>query len=304
MRGLVAEQCRERELRFHLLLRPRQPNTKSGDAYLVPYNGDPTFPCFPTAGRVGFSLWLRNRPLWRRASFLMDKQNAPIAPALVILAALLAIGCFSVRPIPISAQAENLHIASSTRLPLNVAIVVPDPHGHRIMMGVRMVNLLGRDMMDPKTVDQTNVFHGDAGMPVGRELAKVVGEIFSQVFDHVSVMRQPPPPGEYDAVIQANVTEVNVLSFYTHSGMAGSTEVALAWKLEVMDSQGVQMLSRKDLTPVESYTIPVSFSVDPAMEAMGAAISKVLATMAKEWGLMLSSSEELRAYAQRKKAGA
>jgi len=221
---------------------------------------------------------------------------------LALLVALLA-GCYTARPIPIGAQAENLHIDPASRLPLNVAVVVPDPHGHRIIMGMSMVNLLGHDMMTPKTADQTNVFHGEAGMPVGRELAKVAGETFSQVFDHAIVMRQQPPPGEYDAIIQVNVTEVKVLSFYKRGGLEGTTEVALDWRLSVMDGQGVEMLSRKDLTPVESYSIPVSLSFDPAMDAMGAAISKVITRMVKEWGMMLSSSEELRAYSKRRKTG-
>ncbi len=219
----------------------------------------------------------------------------PVLPALQIIT---LGGCYTVRPIPISAQAENLNLDPSAKLPLKVAVVVPDPHGHRIIMGTRMHD------GNSKVGDATNAFHGDAGMPVGREVAKVAGETLAQVFDHVITMRQQPPPGEYDAIIQVNVTEVNVLTFYTHGGLAGSTEVTLAWKMRVMDSQGVEMLIRKDLTPIESYKLPASFSFDPYIDAMGAAISKVIPAMVKEWGLMLSSSEELRAYAQRKKAGA
>jgi hypothetical protein len=217
--------------------------------------------------------------------------------ALLVCVGMPLAGCYTFRPIPINVQAENLHIDPSSRLPLKAVIVVPDPHGHRIIMGVR------RHDGSSNVQDATNTFHGDAGMPVGPELAKVAAQTFSQVFDQAIVMRQQPPPGEYDALIQVNVTEVNVLTFYTHGGMAGSTEVALAWKLRVMDSQGVEILSRTGLTPVESYKIPVSFSMDPAMEAMGAAISTVIARMVKEWGVMLSSSEELRAYAQRRKSG-
>jgi hypothetical protein len=210
---------------------------------------------------------------------------------------LLAAGCYTARPIPISTQAENLHIDPASKLPLRVAIVVPDPHGHRIIMGARLHD------GSSNVGDATNAFHGDAGMPVGREVAKVAGETFSQLFDQAIVMRQQPPPGEYDAIIQVDVTEVNVLTFYTHGGLAGRTEVALAWKLRVMDSQGVEILSRKDLTPVESYELPASFSFDPYINAMGAAISKVITRMVKEWGLMLSSSEELRAYSKRRTTG-
>lgn len=229
---------------------------------------------------------------------IMAKPNVLIALASLLLATLLSNGCYTVRPVPISAQAENLHLDHASRLPFQVAIVVPDPHGHRIIMGARLHDGTSN------VRDATNTFHGDAGMPVGRELAKVAAETFSQVFDHASVLRQQPLPGEYDASIQANVTEVNVLTFYTHGGLAARTEVALAWKLSVMDRQGVEILSRKDLTPIESYENPASFSFDPYLDAMGAAISKVITAMVKEWGLMLVRSEELRAYAQRKKTGA
>jgi len=60
---VVAEQCGDRQLRFHLFSGHGAPDPKSGQCYLVPYDGDP-------------SLLTRQDALWKECMKLWEKLPA------------------------------------------------------------------------------------------------------------------------------------------------------------------------------------------------------------------------------------
>jgi hypothetical protein len=199
--------------------------------------------------------------------------------------------CFSyqVKPFPINAKTENLNINPSSKLPLKVAVVIPDP------LGTRLMYTPPNSKKPP--MDQTDQMHGDqvAMVPLARELAKVSIETFSQVFDQAILFRQLPPPGEYDAVIQIRISSINTIG-YMKGPFNAWQDVSLDWKLSVLDNQGIELIDKKDMTPAKKLVVKGSFSMDPWINSMSALLSEQLTELGKQWGLMLYSSPELEKY--------
>ena len=218
---------------------------------------------------------------------------------LFLIISLNACFTYQVKPFPINAKTENLNIEPSSKLPLKVAVVVPDPLGTRVMYTPPK----GHGRPDQKPMDQTDQMHGDqvAIVPLARELAKVSIETFSQVFDQAVLLRQMPSPGEFDSTIQLKISNINSIA-YMESPFNAWQEVSLDWKLIILDNQGIEILNKKGLTAAKRLDIKGSFSMDPFINKMSEIMSDQLTELGKEWGSMLYSSEELRNYAKQKKS--
>lgn len=180
-------------------------------------------------------------------------------------------GCITAKPITIDARPIELGLAPQERLPLRVAVVVPDPMGWRLMFTPP-----GRG---PR--DQTNEFKGEAGYPLTRELSRVTHETFSQVFEQVTPLRQLPDPGQYDAVVTASIGNVNL------ANTRGEMELNMEWKLNALNAANVEILGRTGKTPTKSFTIKASFSADGLVASLGKVSSETLSELSRDWALVL-----------------
>lgn len=186
-------------------------------------------------------------------------------------------GCITAKPIPLDARPIELGLAPQERLPLKVAVVVPDPMGWRLMFSPA-----GRG---PR--DQTNEFKGEAGYPLTRELSRVTQETFSQVFEQVTALRQLPDPGQYDAVITASIGNVNLAPLNNSIGGGGGMNLDMEWKLAAMNGGNVETFSRSGKTPNKVVEVKASFSTDGFVANLGKASSDSLSELAREWALVL-----------------
>lgn len=180
-------------------------------------------------------------------------------------------GCITAKPISIDARPIELGLAPQERLPLRIAVVVPDPMGWRLMFTPP-----GRG---PR--DQTNEFKGEAGYPLTRELSRVTHETFSQVFEQVTPLRQLPDPGQYDAVVTASIGNVNL------ANTQGEMELNMEWKLNALNAANVEILGRTGKTPTKSFTIKASFSADGLVASLGKVSSETLSELSRDWALVL-----------------
>lgn len=180
-------------------------------------------------------------------------------------------GCITAKPIQIDARAIELGLAPQERLPLKVAVVVPDPMGWRLMF----------TPPGGTPRDQTNEFKGEAGYPLTRELSRVTQETFSQVFEQVTPLRQLPEPGQHDAVITASVSNVNL------ANTRGEMELNMEWKLAAMNGGNVEVFGRSGKTPTKSFTIKASFSTDGLVGSLGKISSETLSELTRDWALVL-----------------
>lgn len=195
---------------------------------------------------------------------------------LLLLAAALC-GCFSVqmKPLEINAQASALDIPQGKRLPIKVAVVIPDP------MGIRMVRVAPPDLFNPKgkVSDETSIYHGDKGIPMGRELAKLCAQSFPQAFDQAVLLRDLPAPGEYDIVVQASVSQITQ-SVVVKVLVAEETP-SYDWKLTLLDKNNVEFFSTKGKAVAKSF----NYSMNPneSMRRMGRAAAEGASVIVKEW---------------------
>jgi len=218
-----------------------------------------------------------------------------------------------VRPVPLHSQAEMLGITPEQKIPLKVAVVVAEPHAHRIIITYRpwspgsSPKVTSQKVAFAKggnetTADQTNIFGGEQGIPIGRELAKVAGESFSQAFGTVSSFREQPTAGQYDLTAIIQVKEVDVFEYVNVNPLftpdKGSVEVMLSWGISVIDPKGVERFSRKGITTPEKFPVQSSTHADWFFDGLGSACSKLLSRLAKELALSLYSSPEVRTNVQ------
>ncbi|MEI8172267.1 MAG: hypothetical protein WCH07_02150 [Deltaproteobacteria bacterium] len=223
--------------------------------------------------------------------------------SLSLLMALLSLsGCITLRPFPINARAENLKIDPAAKLLLNVAIVIPDPMGNRVIETSRRYNIYGMEMNNT-TQDRTSMF-GERGAPVGRELSRVAGDVFSQVFVQSLTLRQPPQPGEYDAVVEVRISQTHMMTV-TRSSIGSSkleSEVSLDYEITVLDNQGVEIFNKKARTRTEKSNVQGFNVTEQYMDGIGALLSNLVTDVAKEAGLAVYASEEVNRYANRLKS--
>ncbi len=206
------------------------------------------------------------------------------------LSALSLSACIQVMPIPMNAQVGSLALQ---RIPLRVAVVVPDPPTHRVMYTPPAMT--GRS----QPVDQTEQMN-ESLWPLGGELARATREAFSQVFEQATSLRSLPMPGEYDAVIQSRINVVRIVGFMS-GGLSTRAwqDLSFEWGITVLDDEGVPILVRQGTTPIQKIDVKPAFSMKFYANDLGSGSSELLASMVREWGTLLAYSPELRDHADR-----
>ncbi len=219
---------------------------------------------------------------------------------LPLIAVLLSLtGCITLRPFPVSARVENLNIEPAAKLVLNAAIVIPDPMGNRIIETQRQFNIYGVEMRN-STQDRTGMY-GEKGAPVGRELSRVAGDVFAQVFTRSLILRQPPPPGDYDAVVEVRIIQINMTTIRRSSfGSAKlESEINLDYEVTVSDNRGSEIFNQKARTIAEKSQVQGLNITDQYMDGIGAALSNSVTELAKNASLAVHKSAEVNRYAKR-----
>jgi len=204
---------------------------------------------------------------------------------LLFLALLIAACTFAIKPVPMNAQIGNVGVLTSDKLPLNVAVVVPDPPTHRIYWTPHR----------HPTMDQTGQMN-EHMWPLNNELARAAKEAFSQGFASATLLRQIPMPGSnYDLIIILKLKEVHMLAGKMGPVWSYSTvDLYYVWNLSVIDNEGVEILRREDRSQTKS------FDVDTNMERYtanwGQASSELMSEMVKSICLMVYNSREINEF--------
>jgi len=185
--------------------------------------------------------------------------------------------CFSiqVRPIPFRGPAPDLGLTPDQKLPLHLAVVIPDPMGFRYYLS--MQGGRGHSVRQ----DQTEHFGGEKYLPIPEELSRQAAETFPSAFESVSVLRQLPPPGEYDGVVVLAVAALEE-NFQWGSPLSGGgtyVDLSMDWKLSVLGKGNVELLSTQDSTGTRHFRTKSHTFTDEVMAA----------DVGREGGLLLSS---------------
>lgn len=205
-----------------------------------------------------------------------------LACQLILLSADVCIGV-EVEPVNINAKTPTLNIDPSKKIPLKVAVVVPDPMSYTIYYETSGGGY-ERDMTGE---------YRRGGFPLEREMSKVCSETFSQVFKQVVVVRSLPQPKEYDAIVQVAIGKIHLTA--TLKSMFGKMQnnVTSEWSISVLDGQNIELISKKGVYPVRSYEWD-AYTVHPSFnKGLEQIISETLGNLAKEWGLLLYGSDVL-----------
>ncbi|MDD5629110.1 MAG: hypothetical protein PHU21_08595 [Elusimicrobia bacterium] len=199
-------------------------------------------------------------------------------PVVCAAVALTASACFTmqVHPVSFHAPTPELGLAPGQKLPLRVAVVIPDPMGFRYYSA-------GRGGRSGSVLqDQTEQFGGEQGIPIPSELARLSAEAFPAAFQSVSIVRQLPAPGEYDAVVELSVTSVEQDASWISpfSGGGAGMLLLMNWRLSVLGRGNKELLSRDRTTERRRFVVKKcrSFYDVHMVEAIG-----------REGGVLLSS---------------
>ena len=202
-------------------------------------------------------------------------------------------GCVHWKLPPINPQIPVLNISENKKIPLRVAIVVPDPMGFRFM-----ISWMAKDkpIGKGKPQDWTGKYGGEKHWHVAPELARVAAASFSQTFLEAVSVRAMPQPGEYDAVIEARVSEISLLDNLKPPTRRDG-QLSLNWKLVVLDRDGIELLNKQDIEHGEVYGSSRVFMLGRYNGILGSELSKVLSALAKRWAEMAYNDEGIKAYA-------
>lgn len=199
----------------------------------------------------------------------------------------LLMGCtMQMQPVPMNTQIGSIGISESKKIPLNVAVVVPDPPTHRLMFKA----------IDKAPVDRTDQLPGENFWPLNIELAKASKDVFSQIFKSVTLLRKTPALGSnYDLIIIARLKEVQQSAKQPKPFQVDMPyELDYLWNLTVMNNEGVEILKREGRT--EPRIFMATTSMDVFVANIGRTSSELMSEMVTSWGRMIYKAKEIRAY--------
>jgi hypothetical protein len=205
----------------------------------------------------------------------------------IVLVNALLMGCtIKVQPVPMNTQVGFVGVVESNKIPLKVALVIPDPPTHKIMY---------QPFNQQAPMDQTAQMNEQL-WPLNEELSKASKDVFSQIFQSVTLLRQVPMIGsDYDLIIIAKLKEVHLtMPRPAPFQITVPMELYYLWSLSAMDYEGVEIFKREDRTQTKTYMTDIS--MDVYVSNWGRASSELMAEMVKSWGLMIYDSRDINEY--------
>ncbi|MBU4184898.1 MAG: hypothetical protein KKI12_10640 [Proteobacteria bacterium] len=198
-------------------------------------------------------------------------------------------GCASmVPPVELRAKTPDLSIDASIKRNINLAIVIPDPMAYAIIYEVPATKY---------TRDLTSQYRS-GGLYLERELSKISSETFSQVFSQVTVVRDMPQSGQYDAVAELKIGRVPMLLIRQPRPFLFPVylpiDMTAEWSMTVVDRGNREIFSKKGVSSLQSFELNIFRPSDWGI-AMGQMMSPIISELAKEWAITLYSLEAFSA---------
>lgn len=199
----------------------------------------------------------------------------------LLLAAALLAACINlqVRDANFRGPTPRLDLAETQKLPLKVAVVIPDPMGVRYYYTPPAQAAGGAQRMD-----QTDQMRGGTSWAV--ELARLSGEAFPAAFRYAAVLRQLPAPGEYDAVIELSLTSIDQV-IVMQGGL--NNELWADWKLSVMNKKNVETFSTTGTSDRQRFNVKASFSAEGMIRGIEEAGGPLMSQIVREAALAVHS---------------
>ncbi len=189
--------------------------------------------------------------------------------------ALSAAACINlqVREANFQGPTPQLGLSEAERVPMRIAVVVPDPMGARYYYTPPAMAAGGARRMD-----QTDQMRGTNTW--GTELARLSGEAFSAAFTYAAVLRHLPAPGEYDAVVEVTLTSIDQQIFM--SGMRSTSDIWLDWKMSVLDNKNIEVFSTSGTLPKRSFNVKAEFSAEGMIRSIEEEGGRLISQAARE----------------------
>ncbi len=127
---------------------------------------------------------------------------------------------------------------------------------------------------------------------LGESLERSLTASMTPLFETVAVVRATPPPGAYDVVLAPRMSD---LTTQAYGGWTKKLKVALGGNLQAFDRAGRLLATvhaeDQDMVDLGPFPLPHGMA-----EQAGAAASRVMGKIARQWAEQLAASRELEAY--------
>jgi len=184
------------------------------------------------------------------------------------------VGCASMPPIEIKPVTPRLNIAAPEIRPTKIGVVIPDPMPYTLFY--KGEGSYSRDMTSDIRAN---------GMLLERDLSKIVQDTLSQAFKQVVILRDLPPPGQYDTVVNLSIGQILAKE---HVVVTGETcDLTAAWSMTVLDGQNKEIFTTRGVSPSHNFAWS-AFNPGPGWSAgISTCMSLILNELASEWGTTL-----------------
>jgi hypothetical protein len=199
-----------------------------------------------------------------------------LAQVMVMAGALVLITGCAVPPFEFNPETPNLNIELSHKRPLNIAIVVQEPMDYTLFYKGQ-----GGYSRDGTAESRSR------GFPIEREISKISGETFSQIFTQVVILRDLPQPGQYDAVVSLSIGQILMKERVIVTGE--TCDVTADWYMSVLDKQNREIFSKKGTSPSHNFKWSAMSPSRDMTIGLNATLSVILNELAREWGTIFST---------------
>lgn len=189
--------------------------------------------------------------------------------------AVFVAGCV-VPPFELNPTTPNLNITAADKRPAKVAIVVQDPMAYSLLYQGQ--GGYTRDMTAESRAK---------GFQLEKDLAKIAEDTLSQEFSQVVVMRELPPPGQYDAVVSLAIGRILMKEDVKATGER--CDVTAAWTMSVLDRGNKEILARDGISPSHSFDWSILSPSRGFVLGIDSTMSAILGELSQEWGSGLRS---------------
>ncbi|MGH2361573.1 MAG: caspase family protein [bacterium] len=191
----------------------------------------------------------------------------------IIAAAAAAVGC--AREVSPGSAATVPELFLTQKLPLNVALLVSDAEREKKRSASFVYG------MTPIASEFT----------LGSTFENVLQASFSQVFEHVTIVRGRPAPRKFDLTL---IPESLDLKWTTFGPFVVGLEAVMTGDLRVLDHLGAHQFSTLRAEGKASGQPPTPANVRAESSTV---MSQAIASLARRWGEQLANSDELKQYA-------
>ncbi|MDD5712127.1 MAG: hypothetical protein PHY31_05120 [Smithellaceae bacterium] len=175
-------------------------------------------------------------------------------------------------------MAPDLKIAPADVRPLKVAVIIQDP-----MPYVFFYKGEGSYSRDCTAEGR------DGGMMVERDVSKLASDTLAQVFRQVVILRELPPPGQYDAVVEINIGQILLKEKVVITGE--TCNLTVDWRMTVLDSQNREIAEKRGVSPAYNFRFSIITPSKDIILGMNKYMPAIFKGIATEWANILAKVE-------------